>query len=173
VEGTPANGQIFSETFSELCRSIELRRENQRLRAALEQSRSLQQTSRSSQGETCQVARVLPDFLQTQIHGSIHDRRLLSPVDDSSSHNNLCRELEQANKARDELLETIQLQSAEILQLHQRLKSRIPSPEITLMTPKPESEMKASYDPANMQEALGSARKELEQSLVARDDLLR
>jgi len=169
VEGTPANGQIFAETLSELYRSIELRRENQRLRAALEQSRSLPQTPRISHGKTWQVARVLPDFLQTQIY----DRRLLSPVDDSSSHNNLCRELEQANKARDELLETIQLQSAEILQLHQRLKSRIPSPEITLMTPKPESEMKASYDPANMQEALGSARKELEQSLVARDDLLR
>ena len=171
MEGTQANGQIFSETFSELCRSIELRRENQRLRAALEQSRSLQQTSRSSQGETCQVARVLPDFLQTQIYGSIHDRRLLSPVDGSFSHTNLCRELEQANKARDELLDTIQLQSDEILQLQQHLNS-LP-PEITLQTRKPEYEIKASYDLANMQEALGSARKELEQSLIARDDLLR
>jgi hypothetical protein len=172
VEGTPANRQIFSETFSELYRSIELRRENQRLRAALEQSRSLPQTSRISQGETCQVARVLPDFLQTQIHGSILDRRLLLPVDDSSSHTNLCRELEQSNKARDELLDTIQLQSDEILQLQQRFKSLLP-PEITLQTRKPEYEIKASYDLANMQKALGSARKELEQSLIARNDLLR
>ena len=114
---------------------------------------------------------MLPDFLQTQIHDSVHDRRLVSPVDGSSAHINLCRELEQANKARDELLDTIQLQSAEILQLHQRLKS-LPA-EITWQTQKPEYEIKASYDLTNMQEALGSARKELEQSLIARDDLLR
>ena len=178
-EGIPANGRGFAETFSELYTSIELRRENQRLRAALEQSRSLSQSSRISHGERWQIARVLPEFSQTEMQVHSRDgsqstgRQLPTLADLSPSHTDLRRELEQANKARDELLDTIQLQMGEIVQLHQRLGSVPPASEITLPTPETEDEIKASYDLANMQGMLNGTRDELEQSLIARDDLLR
>jgi len=78
-------------------------------------------------------------------------------------------ELEEANRARDELLDTVQLQKQVIIDLHKQISLQIGGDSMTHMA------MEACTPSQNLQEfrsRLDGSHDELEQSLRARDDLL-
>ncbi len=75
-------------------------------------------------------------------------------------------ELEEANRARDELLDTVQLQKQVIIDLHLQISSQIGGDSMTRMNYTP------SQDFEEFRNRLDGSHEELEQSLRARDDLL-
>ena len=117
---------------------VELRRENLLLGTELQDSLS----SDCISGMTPVTWHVEPaqECSRTQIQSPAPAQSFVAREQVVLIETRLQQELEQANKARDELLETIQLQSDEILNLHGRM--------------------------------LNDTRDEIEQSLIARDDLL-
>jgi len=100
------------------------------------------------------------------------DIRSHSPTNTSTLHLEMSRarvqrELEQANDARDDLIETVQMQSEEIAHLHFRHSQT--SEDAAQI---PETNLGVSLDPQHMNYVLDSTRAELDQSLIAREDLL-
>jgi len=100
------------------------------------------------------------------------DIRSQSPTNTSILHLEMSRarvqrELEQANNARDDLIETVQMQSEEIVHLRFRLSQTLEDAAQI-----PEQNLGVSLDAQHMNFVLDSTRAELDQSLIAREDLL-